>query len=247
MSQDIQLNAQKKQRRPSKGTLKAERQQGRMPAVIYGAGKDPVNIWIRQRDLTKALYQAHSANVLLRLKISEQAGDGGGNAEETVLLKELDRDVVTSAPLHADFMRVSLTQTVEVNIPVHTTGESVGVKKGGILEHIMREIKISCLAEAIPGSITINITDLDIGHSIQAKDLPLPEGVKLLTGADHAVINVVAPRAEEEKPAAAVETQPTEPQVIAKGKKEEEKAAGETPVKTPGKEQQAPQPAAPKK
>ncbi|MEK6543778.1 MAG: 50S ribosomal protein L25, partial [Elusimicrobiota bacterium] len=126
---------------------------------------------------------------------------------------------------------VSLTQTVEVNVPVHVHGDCSGVKKGGILEHVMREVRVSCLARAIPESFKIDITDLDIGNSIHAKDLPLPEGVKLLTGVDHVVINVVAPRAEEEAPAAAVaEGAATTPEVITKGKKEEEGVAGQPAV-----------------
>jgi large subunit ribosomal protein L25 len=116
--------------------------------------------------------------------------------------------------------------THQVAVPVHISGEAVGVKAhGGILEHLVREIKVRCLPGDIPQAISIDVTNLDIGASVFVKDLPVPQGVDLITGTGQVVLNVVAPKAEEEAAPAAEALAPAAPEVIAKGKKEEEGAA----------------------
>jgi large subunit ribosomal protein L25 len=157
----------------------------------------------------------------------------GGKAE-TVLLKELQRDFLTHAVIHADFQRISMTDKLEVNVPLHITGEAPGVKLGGgILEHVLREVRVSCLPSDIPDGLNVDVSRLQLNQGLKIKDLaPLP-GVEVLNEPESIVVNIVAPAAEEVAPVAAaapVAAGSTEPEVIAKGKKPEE---GEAAVAAP--------------
>jgi large subunit ribosomal protein L25 len=129
--------------------------------------------------------------------------------------------------LHLDFQHISLTETIEVKVSVHLVGLAVGVKDGGgILEPITRELEVRCLPTAIPPSVDVDVSQLNIGDSIHVRDLVVPN-VTVLTDGDATVVTVVPPTVIEEKPVEEVVAAPVsaEPEVIAKGKKEEEEAA----------------------
>jgi len=139
-------------------------------------------------------------------------------------------------------VRIALDAKLKLKVPIHVTGEPEGVKvQGGIFEFVLREIEVECLPDNIPEAITVDVTPLTIGRNLRVADLPVGPKVKVLTDANRVVAHVVALRAEEEeKPAEVAEAAPAEPEVIRKGKAEEEGAeekAGEE-KKEKGKEKE---------
>lgn len=207
----------------SRGKLSALRQQGAIPAILYGGAKAKKSdqgqtlIQINEKAFVKML-QKEGSNVLLELKV--------GSDKTNVVIKEIQRNYVTRKLLHVDFQRVDMAKKLEVSVPVHLTGEAPGVKlHGGIMDHITREVKVICLPKDIPHQIDADISKLDIGSGITVADLPALEGVQILTDPHQLVANVVAPTILEEAPVAeAVGT--AEPEVILKGKKPEEGEEG---------------------
>jgi len=117
-----------------------------------------------------------------------------------VLIKEVQRDPITNAPLHADFFALDMTHTIDVEVPIHVTGTAVGVSlMGGILDHVLREIEVECLPGSIPDEIVVDVSALEIGDSIHIRDLVLPAGVELRSDPDLSVVSVVAPKAIEDE------------------------------------------------
>lgn len=222
--QNVEL-ATKKRDISTKGKLGDLRRAGDVPAIIYGSGKPASPAVLNGKELLQVL-KTHGLNVILSLVV-----DG---KKDTVLVKEIQRDILTHAITHVDFQRISLTEKILVNVPLHVKGEAPGVKlSSGILEHILREFRVRCLPTAIPASIDVDVSALQINQGLKAKDIQLPEGVELLTDPEHIVVNVVAPMVFEETPApgaAAAVPGAAEPEVIAKGKKPEEGAEGAAPA-----------------
>jgi large subunit ribosomal protein L25 len=216
----IALSGQRRERL-GKGGARTVRREGKIPAVLYGHGEDPVAVVVGARDFDLALHGHKGANPIVNLAV--------GAHEYTALIRSVQYDPVTHDILHLDFQHISLTETIEVRVTVHLTGTPTGVKDGGgILEHILREIEVRCLPTAIPASIDADVSALNIGDSVHVRDLSVPN-VTILTEADATIATVVPPTVMEEKPAEEVvaETAAAEPEVITKGKKEEEAAAEE--------------------
>jgi large subunit ribosomal protein L25 len=175
-----------------KGAARRLRAAGRIPAVLYGPKADSRSITVEARAL-QLLFQKSAAgiNTLIDLTL-----DGG---KEVVIVKELQREPVRGTYLHADFYTVDLAQKIEVSVPVHLVGKAPGVELGGgILDHPLREIELSCLPRAIPEQIEVDVSALQLGESIHVGELSLPEGVEVLSDPELAVASVVAPRVEEE-------------------------------------------------
>jgi len=197
---------------------------GRIPAVVYGGGGQAIPVVVDPKAITQVLYSEAGHNTVVTLEIK-------GRAPARVLLSDWQVDPVNGSLLHVDLFRISADTKLKLKIPVHLTGEPYGVKtEGGILEFITREVEIECLPDDIPDHITVDITDFRIGRNLRASDLPLSERVKLLTDPTRMVAHVVALRAEEEKPAeeaVAGAEAAAEPEVIRKGKAEEEGEEGE--------------------
>ena len=201
-----------------KGGARKARAAGKIPAVLYGHGETPVPVAIGARDFELALRGHKGSNPLVSLDVS--------GSEYTALIRDVQYDPVTHDILHLDFQHISLTETVEVDVAIHLTGLAIGVKDGGgILESITRTVTVRCLPTAIPGSIDLDVSALNVGESLHVSDLRVPN-VEILTDPNSTVATVVAPTVMEEKPAeeAAAAVAATEPEVIAKGKKEEEGA-----------------------
>ncbi|MBK8574707.1 MAG: 50S ribosomal protein L25 [Elusimicrobia bacterium] len=222
--QTIELRAEKRDL-ASKGTLSQLRLNGQIPAVVYGGKKAPENLALNLKNLIHLL-KGHGVNVLMNLKL----GDGA----EVVLLKDVQRDVLSHDVIHVDFQRMSMTEKLEINVPLNVTGEAPGVKMGGgIMEHILRNLKVRCLPTDIPDNIPVDVSHLQLNQGIKVKDLVAPAGVDILNDREGLVVNIVAPAAEEvaATPAAGAVAAGTEPEVIAKGKKPEEgeDAAGAKP------------------
>lgn len=211
----ITLNTEKREE-VGKGAARALRRKNMIPAVLYRGG-DSLPIKFPMGELLQFINVTVGEQVIANLQFSD-----GSN--KLALMKDYQIDPLKGALLHADFFEVSLTE--EVRVTVHTTiaGESIGVKRdGGILQYLLREIEIECLPDKIPGHIEIDISGLEIGQSVHVSDLKLGEGVTVLNDPDEVIVNVVAPEVEEVVPAeAAAAPEVTEPEVIKKGKKEEE-------------------------
>lgn len=227
----IALSGQRRER-IGKGGARTARRDGKIPAVLYGHGEDPVSVTIGARDFDLALRGHKGANPIVNLSLDSK--------EFTALIRAVQYDPVSHDILHLDFQHISLTETIEVNVAIHLTGTPTGVKDGGgILEHILREVEVRCLPTAIPSSIDADVSALNIGDSVHLRDLVVPN-VEILTDLDSTVATVVPPTVIEEKPAEEVAAEAAaataEPEVIAKGKKEEEGAAeGDDKDKEKGK------------
>jgi len=173
-----------------KGVARKLRVAGRIPAVLYGRGRESVPLTVDPTELQKLLHQSGAGmNTLIDLSLE--------GAEQVVLVKELQRDPVRGRYLHADLYVVDLTQTIEVAVPLHLVGKAPGTEFGGILDHPLREIEVECLPRAIPEHLEVDVSALEVGESIHVRDIALPEGVSLITDGDLTVASVVLPAAEE--------------------------------------------------
>jgi large subunit ribosomal protein L25 len=217
MKRDITITAEARTLR-GKNEARRLRVRGLSPAVLYGAEKDSTAIAVSPKEVNRILHSSTGKNTIFSLAIQD--------GETTpVMIVDWQNDPVKSNLLHVDLKRIDLTKRIAVRIPVHTKGEPKGVKlQGGLLELITRDVEIECLPDEIPEQFTVDITELMIGQSVRAGDIPLGGTMKLLGASDLVLAHVVSLRAEE---VAAVEAAPTgaaEPEVIKKGKKDEEGA-----------------------
>lgn len=221
MMKEVELSAEPR-KITSKHALKKLRKEGKIPAVFYAHNENTEEILVDAKTFETVTHAGMGSNVLINLHI--------GSTSKTAMIKEIQRDMITLHPIHIDFQGISLKEKVEVKIPVHITGESPGVKLGGgVLEHIIRELKVKCLPKDIPGSVNVDVSNLQINQGIFVRDLPKIEGVDYLADPGTLIINIVSPTILEEKPeevAAAVAGAPAEPEVISKGKKDKEGEEG---------------------
>jgi len=185
-----------------KGAARKLRGRGRIPGVVYGRGREPVSVSVDPLLLERLLKSSHAGiNTLIDLQ-GESAVAG-----RTVLVKELQREPLRGSLLHADFFEVDLKQRLDVSVPVHVKGEPRGVQMGGVLEHTLREIELSCYPNAIPDEIIVDVSALEIGDMVHVNELALPADVELLTEGSLAVVSVIIPRATEEAAAPPAEVQ----------------------------------------
>ena len=212
--------------RTSRGKNEARRTRraGRIPAVVYGAFKDPVPVAVDPRAISAIIRSASGYNTIFDIEIP-------GHETTPAMLVDHQNDPVKGNLLHADLKRIDLTKRIRVAVPVLAAGEAKGVKiQGGLLELINRTLEIECLPNEIPDSFTVDVTELMLGQSIRASDVPVTGSARLVSAPDAVLAHVVALRAEAEAAPAATEVAApaeAEPEVIKKGKKEEEAAAEE--------------------
>ena len=229
MKRDITVAAEVRTSR-GKNEARQTRRAGKIPAVLYGAYQDPVSVAINPREIEKIIHSSTGYNTIFSLAVQ-------GGETTPVMLVDQQVDPIKGDLLHADLKRIDLTKRIRVSVPVHTVGEAKGVKvQGGLLEVITRAIEIECLPDEIPESFTVDVTELMIGQSRRASEVALSGSMKLVSAPDAVIAHAVALRAEEvaapaEGVAAPEAAAPTaEPEVIKKGKKEEE-----APVEEKGK------------
>lgn len=184
-----------------KETNRRLRAAGRIPAVVYGHGIDPVALSLDPAQLDRKLRASHAGmNTLIDLT------GVGALKGRTVLVKEIQREPIRGWPTHADFYAINVNETIEVEVPIHLKGDSPGVSLGGVIEHVLRELELECLPNAIPDEIIADVSNLGIGDSLHVSDLVLPEGVELLTDATLSVVSVMMPKSVEETIEAAAAT-----------------------------------------
>ena len=180
-----------------KSATRKLRRAGLIPAVVYGKDMEPLAVQISSREWTK-LSRHLKRNAILDLLL---AGEGGGT--KVVMVKEIQKAFPSDELLHIDFLNVSMERTIEVETPIHLVGEAKGLKLGGIIEQHLRTVKADCLPTQIPEAISVDVSALSIGDSFHVSDISLP-GVRLLEGAEVAIVTVLQP-AGEERPAAEAE------------------------------------------
>ena len=220
---DATLQAEKREGR-GKNEARRLRASGKIPAVVYGTDKDKATeIAVDPRVLLRILHSESGVNTLIGL---EGAGLATGGK---VLVKEYQVDPIDHRLLHADFYAVAMDKKLEVTVPIVLKGEPKGVKQqGGIVDFVNREIEVECLPADIPEHIDVDITELMLHQGIRVRDLPRSDKWSPVSDAEMMIVHVVTVKAEE-APAAEVAAAPgaaaapAEPEVIKKGKKEEDK------------------------
>ncbi|CAA6814660.1 MAG: LSU ribosomal protein L25p [uncultured Thiotrichaceae bacterium] len=201
MSDQIVLHAKKREEQ-GKGASRRLRKEGLVPAIIYGAGKEPSMIALQHSKLLR--YEQEDSFFASILKVEIDGGD-----EENVLIRDYQRDPVKPKILHIDLLRVNMAEKIHTSVPLHFINDemSVGVKEGGIMQRLIVEVDIVCLPTALPEYIEVDVSDLDIGGSIHISDIKAPEGVELMdmvhmeeaddehkSSLDLAIVSVQAPR-----------------------------------------------------
>lgn len=245
MAQKVQLKA-KARAAIGKGAVKRMRSEGVVPAVIYGAHTKPINVAVNVEELEKALHGATSENVLVDLQVDE----GGKTNSRLALIQEVQHHPYEDSILHIDFHEVLATEKLRANVPIRPIGEPAGVKTGGgVLEYVMRELRVECLPQDLPDVLEINVEKLEIGQSIHVGDITPPKGTTLLDDKGQTVFLVAAPITEEELAAMteAAAAPSAEPEVITAKKEEGEEGAvveGEAKPKTEAGKPDAKAPAA---
>jgi large subunit ribosomal protein L25 len=221
MRKDITIEAEPRESR-GKNEARRLRAKGAAPGILYGSGGAAVAVSVSPKELNRILHSKTGHNTIFNLAVK-------GGETSPVMIVDWQRDPVKENLLHIDLKRIDLEKRLRVKIPVHTVGEPQGVKlQGGLHELITREIEIECLPDEIPEHFTIDVSALMIGQSIRAGEIPLTGSMKLLSGPEAVISHVVALKVEAEPEPAVVEgaapAAPAEPEVIKKGKKEEEGA-----------------------
>jgi large subunit ribosomal protein L25 len=214
-----------------KGPARRTRLTGMVPAVLYGGKKDAISLTVNAKQVAKILRSETGHNTIFTVTVA----DGG---DEKAMVRDWQVDPVSGKLLHVDLFRIAMDVRMRVMVPVHTFGEAQGVKlQGGVFETVTREVEVECLPADIPEEFRVDITDMMIGKQLRAADLPFdPAKIKLVTDPIRVIAHVVVLKKEEEPAADAAVTAdaaPAEPEVMKKGKKDEEGdgEAAEAPAK----------------
>ena len=208
-----------------KNEARRTRRAGQVPGVLYGGdGKGATPIAVPPKALLKILHSEAGQNTLISLKLA-----GGGDSR--VLVKDFQLDPITHEVLHVDFFKIAMDKLLQVTIPIVVHGEPKGVKQqGGILEFIRREVVIEVLPADIPEHIDVDVTELMLHQGVRVRDLPQNDKWAPISEQEMMIVHVVPLKAEEAPAAdatAVAGATPAEPEVIKKGKKDEDEAAGD--------------------
>mgnify|MGYP000977710733 CR=1 FL=1 len=224
MKKDITINAELRETR-GKNEARRLRAKGAIPAVVYGGKEDAIAVSVDPRQVVRILHSKSGFNTIFNVAIQ-------GLATTPAMLVDWQSDPIKGNLLHADMKRIDLNARITVAVPVQIVGEAKGVKQeGGLLEVVTREVQIECLPDEIPESFVVDVSELAMGQAKRAGDLELTGSMKLVSQPESVLAHVVMLRVEEAAPGAAevvagAEAAQAEPEVIKKGKKEEEGEAG---------------------
>ena len=188
-----------------KGVARRLRKDGMVPAIFYGPKTEPVLLAVNSSDLRKLL-KGKEENVFINLIV-----ENGKIIQKFTLIKELQIEPVSRKFLHVDFYEIDMEQTMTLDIPIHFTGEAMGVETGGDLHYVKRDIKVSCLFAVLPEFIEVDVSGLQIGDSIKVQDIKLPDGITVLDTEDTILASVSAPKTAV-KAEPGEEQEPAEPQ-----------------------------------
>jgi large subunit ribosomal protein L25 len=206
----------------NKNAARRVRRAGKIPAVLYGAGHEPVAVEVDPKQISRILYSESGHNTIFDLTLGEQA-----NAAKAMIV-DWQREPIKDQLIHIDLKRIALDKVLRVSVPIKLVGIPVGVKaQGGILDLVLREAEIECLPGDIPSHIDVDVTSLEMHQVLRVSDLPHSDKIKYLENEDATVAHVVSIR-EEVAPAAEVDAAtvatagtPAEPEVAKKGKPED--------------------------
>jgi large subunit ribosomal protein L25 len=192
-----------------------------IPAVVYGAFKDAISVSVNPKDISKIIHSKTGHNSIFDLEIA-------GVEKTPVMVADEQYDPIKSHLLHIDLRRIDLTRKLRVAVPIHATGEAKGVKQqGGVLDVVTRQVEIECVPDDIPNHFDVDVTELMIGNAIRVSELPVKEGVRILTSGDAVIAHVVGIKEEAAATPEVVAEAVPEPEVAKKGKKEEEAPAAD--------------------
>jgi large subunit ribosomal protein L25 len=195
-----------------KNAARRLRMAGKIPAVLYGHNEGAVAMAVNPKDLSAILHSQTGYNTIFTLTFQ------GSGKTTAVMLKDWQHDPTNGNLLHADLLRIAMDQTLQLSVPITTTGEAKGVKlQGGIFEFVLREIEVECLPTDIPEHLTIDVSELEIGANFRVSDLKVDSKVRILSDPELVIAHVVAPK-EEKEPEPVEVAAPAEPEVIKKGK-----------------------------
>jgi len=213
------------QRREETGTgpNRRLRKAGLLPAVVYGGGKDPISIQVDQKSIHRLLREVGGENAVFLLKL------GGTDQSRHTMVRKIDVDPISRKISHIDFQRIDMTKKVKVQVNIEIVGEALGVRtEEGVLDFISRTIEVECLPDAIPAAIEVDVTDLHTGQHLEVSDLAVPEGVTIVDDLSKVIVSIgharVAEVAEEAEEDLLLEGEAEQPEVIGRGKDEEEES-----------------------
>ncbi len=216
----MQQTTVKAKPRTTNGTRAAKqlRREGTIPGMVYGREfGEPLAVAIDARDLRAALH-GHGTSTVLNLEIE-------GRGATPVMVQERQHDVVTKRLIHVDLHAIRMDEVVEARVPLTLVGTPAGVKEGGILDFVLREVAIKALPGNIPDELQVDVSALNMFDSIHARDLQMPEGVTIDESPDEIIVSILPPSKAEEEPVAAAAAVPAEPELIGEKKPAEEPPA----------------------
>ncbi len=225
-----------------KGVAKKLRNSNQIPAVFYGPNREPLKLAMDYPELEGFIKRTGGENIVLDLRVKSD----GGTENWNVILKDLQVDPIKDTYLHADFYEISMDKEITVNVPIHLINTPAGIEEGGILQHVRRELTVSCLPGKLIEVLEVDVSQLEIGDSVHIRDLVLPEGITSLDEEDLTIAVVAAPTVEpeeaveEEVEEGVLEGEEAEAEAVEGEKVEKEKAEAESegsqePSDKPGK------------
>jgi large subunit ribosomal protein L25 len=214
MEETLLLKAEVREHTGSKAVRRV-RQQGRVPAIVYGHKRAPVAISLDEHDFVEGLHHGHR---LLDVQV--------GRKKEKMFVKDLQYDHLGRNVIHADLMRVNITETIRVSVPIELKGTAAGAHEGGIIEEHVDSLEVECKVTDIPEVVVVSIKEMNVGDALHASDIELPENVKLASSPDMLLVTchlvAVAQTTEEVE-----EEMPAAPEVIGEAEESEEEEASE--------------------
>lgn len=184
---DIQLQ---KRSATGKGAAHTVRREGRIPGILYGGEQIPLSVTIDRHEIENVFQHVESESMLVYLHVEDDA------SESLALIREAQHHPLTGRLQHLDFLRVSTDKPIRTTVPIHATGSPIGVREGGLFEQLMRDVEVECLPLQIPDFITLDVTNLGIGHSMHVSDLPQSPQYTILVSPERTVASVAAPKLE---------------------------------------------------
>ena len=211
----------------NKNAARRVRVSGLIPAVVYGAGLEPIALTVDPKAVTKILHSESGHNTIFDLAIQASAAGAGAaasgvGATTKVMIVDWQNEPIKGKLLHIDMKRIAMNKTMTVSVPITLTGVPVGVKtQGGVLDQILREVEVECLPRDIPSHLDVDVSGLELNGAIHISDLPHSGKLKFTGEEDELVAHVTLVKEEPEAEAAIAAPEGAEPEVAKKGKGDE--------------------------
>ncbi len=220
MTHDLTIEVHRREE-TGKSANRRLRREEMIPAVVYGGGKEPISIRVPRKTLIDLFKDGGSENRIFLLKLADTG------QSRHAMIRDMQVNPVSRQVEHVDFMRIDMAKRIRVRVHIALDGVAYGVRtEGGLMDFVTREVEVECLPTAIPQELRVDVSEVRIGQHLEVKDLTLPEGVTLIEDPDRVIVSVAHAKIEVEEPVAGAvvaEGEAVEPEVIAKGKKDEEK------------------------